>query len=87
LTKHLVYVEAKAQKHLKNLPKKDQERIVEVLNALENSGFSARIDIKKLQGYQRHYRVRMGNYRIRFELSLDQSIIVYSISQREKAYE
>ena len=87
MTKHLVYVEAKAQKHLKNLPKKDQERIVEVLNALENSGFSARIDIKKLQGYQRHYRVRMGNYRIRFELSLDQSIIVYSISQREKAYE
>ena len=87
MTKHLVYVEAKAQKQLKKLPRNDRERIIAVLNVLENSGFSARIDIKKLQGFQGHYRIRLGSYRIRFELSSDQSIIVYSISQREKAYE
>jgi len=83
----LVFVEAKAQKQLRKVPKSDQERIIEVLNTLENEGLSARIDIKRLRGYQRHYRIRSGDYRIRFELSADQTIVVYSISQREKAYE
>ena len=66
---------------------RDQKRIVEVLNTLEKEGLSARLDIKKLRGYQRHFRIRLGDYRIRFELSIDQTIVVYSISQREKAYE
>jgi mRNA-degrading endonuclease RelE of RelBE toxin-antitoxin system len=57
------------------------------LKKLEEEGLSARIDIKRLRGYRRHYRVRLGNYRIRFELSADQTIVFYSISQRESAYE
>lgn len=87
MPKHLVFVEGKAQKQFKKVPKVDQGRIIEVLNALEKEGLSARIHIKKLRGYQRHYRIRLGNYRMRFELSADQTIVVYSISQREKAYE
>ncbi len=54
---------------------------------LEKDGLSARLDIKKLHGYKSHFRVRLGDYRIRFELSVDQTIIVYSISLRDKAYE
>jgi mRNA interferase RelE/StbE len=87
LTKHLVFVEVKAQKQFKKVPKRDQERIIEVLNTLEKEGLSARLDIKKLRGYQRHFRIRLGDYRLRFEFSADQTIVVYSISQREKAYE
>jgi mRNA interferase RelE/StbE len=87
LPKYLVFVEAKAQKQFRKLPKVDQDRIIEVLNTLEKEGLAARIHIKKLQGYQRHYRIRLGNYRIRFELSADQAIVVYSISPRENAYE
>jgi len=87
LTKHLVFVEVKAQKQLKKMPKRDKERIIEVLNTLEKEGLSAGLDIKKLRGYQRHFRVRLGDYRLRFELSSDQTIVVYSISQREKTYE
>ena len=68
------------------MPKRDIERIIEVLNILEKEGLSARLDIKKLRGYQRHFRVRLGDYRLRFELSSDQTIVIYSISQREKAY-
>jgi len=83
----LVFVEAKAQKQFRNFPKSDQDRILEVLNILEKQGISARLDIKKLRGYRGHYRVRVGDYRIRFELSGNQRIVVYSISQREKAYE
>ena len=87
MTKHSVFLEAKAQKQLKKVPVRDQERIVEVLNTLEKEGLSARLDIKMLRGYQRHFRIRLGDYRLRFELSFDQTIVVYSISQREKAYE
>jgi hypothetical protein len=50
LIKHLVFVEVKAQKQLKKAPKRDQERIIEVLNTLEREGLSARLDIKKLRG-------------------------------------
>jgi mRNA interferase RelE/StbE len=87
LTKHLVFVEVRAHRQFKKVPKHDQERIVEVLHMLEKEGLSARLDFKKLQGYQRHFRIRLGDYRIRFELSTDQTIVVYSISHREKAYE
>jgi mRNA interferase RelE/StbE len=87
LSKHLVFIEAKAQKQLKKLPKRDQTRIIEALSTLGVEGLSARLDIKNLRGYQRHFRIRSGDYRIRFELSPDQKILVYSISQREKAYE
>ena len=87
MTKHSIFLEAKAQKQLKKVPVHDQERIIEVLNTLEKEGLSARLDIKMLRGYQRHFRIRLGDYRLRFELSADQTIVVYSISQREKAYE
>ena len=87
MTKHSVFLEAKAQKQLKKVPVRDQARLIEVLNTLEKEGLSARLDIKMLRGYQRHFRIRLGDYRLRFELSFDQTIVVYSISQREKAYE
>jgi len=87
LPKHLVFVEAKAQKQLKKLPKDDQERIIIVLNALEEEGLSARIHIKILRGYQRHYRIRAGDYKILFELSAAKKIVVYSIFQHENASE
>jgi mRNA interferase RelE/StbE len=54
---------------------------------LEKEGLSSRLDIKKLRGYRSHFRVRLGDYRVRFELSVDQTIVVYTISLRAKAYE
>jgi len=47
LTKHLVFVEANAQKQLKKMPVRDQTRIIEVLDTLEKEGLSARLDIKQ----------------------------------------
>ena len=86
MTKYSVFVEAKAQKQFKKLPKDDQARITNVLSELEQEGLIARIHIKKLQGYKKHYRIKTGNYRLLLEVSADQ-IVVYSISQRENAYE
>jgi mRNA interferase RelE/StbE len=88
LPKYTVLIESKAKKHFRKMPKTQQTRILTALKALEAEGLSNKLDIKKLQGYQHHYRIRVGKLvRIRFELSVDRTIIVYSISTREKAYE
>ena len=85
---YTLLVEGKAKKQFKRLPKNQQTRILAALETLEAEGLSNKLDIKKLQGYLHHYRIRVGKLiRIRFELSADRTIIVYSISTREKAYE
>ncbi|MDI9578118.1 MAG: hypothetical protein QM398_08300 [Thermoproteota archaeon] len=48
MTKNLVFLEAKAQKQLEKLSVQDQARIIKVLNALEEQGLSAMLDIKML---------------------------------------
>ena len=44
-----------------------------------------RLDIKKLRGCKNHYRLRVGNYRILFELERPRRIIVYAILPRKQA--
>ncbi len=88
MPKYLVFVESKAKKQFKKMPKEQQTRILTALKTFEDEGFSNRLDIKKLRGYKNHYRIRVGKIiRVRFELSADRTIVVYSISTREKAYE
>lgn len=86
LPEPLVFIERKAQKQLKKLPEDAQNRINEALYILQDDGFSIKLDIKKLQGYQKHYRIRVGKQRILFELSADKTIVVYAILPRETAY-
>ena len=86
MTKFLVYVERKAKKQLEKLPENTRNRIVEALNVLELEGFSMELDIKKLQGYRNHYRIRVGKHRVLFEFSADKTIIVYAVLPRETAY-
>jgi len=88
LPRYTVLVESKAKKQFKKMPQNQQTRILSALATLEAEGLSNKLDIKKLQGYRHHYRIRVGKLiRLRFELSADRTIIVYSISTREKAYE
>jgi len=44
-----------------------------------------RLDIKKLKGYNNHYRIRVGNYRILFFRETGEAR-VYDISIRSNAY-
>ena len=41
----------------------------------------------KLKGMKDRYRIRVGNYRILFELRPNKEIIVFAILPRERAYE
>jgi mRNA-degrading endonuclease RelE of RelBE toxin-antitoxin system len=44
------------------------------------------LDVKKLQGLGKSYRVRVGDYRLLLDLSEEGSIVVYAILPRETAY-
>lgn len=83
---YTVFIEKKAYKQLEKLSEDTYNRIIEVLHTLRDEGFSIKLDIKKLQGYRTHYRIRIGKYRILFELRAEKTIIVYAILPRETAY-
>ncbi|SFM33640.1 mRNA interferase RelE/StbE [Nitrosomonas nitrosa] len=63
----------RAIKDLKDLPKLDVKKIIEKIKVLEN-GLSG--DTKKLTNFSPEYRLRVGNYRVLFEIE-NHKIIIY----------
>ena len=67
-----------AKKALQDLPAKDRLRVEPALDALERDPFSG--DIKRLDPPA--WRRRVGNYRIFFDLFMDQHLIVVTAIKR-----
>ncbi len=86
MPKNSVFIDKKAQRQLEKLPSKLHDRINDAISILQEEGFSRSLDIKKLQGLGKSYRIRVGKHRILFELAIDGSIVVYAILPRETAY-
>ena len=83
--KYKVFLERKAQKQLETLNYSINKVIKDKISKLK-IGFSPELDIKKLKGYKNHYRLRVGGYRVLFELQEGYVIVVYAILPRKKAY-
>jgi len=86
LQRYHVFLEKKAVKQLEKLSEDTRSRIVEALHTLRDEGFSRRLDIAKLRGYKTQYRLRIGKYRILFELRPEKTIVVYAVLPRKVAY-
>ena len=56
-----------AVKQLKKIPKSDQKRISTQVDSLE-AGLKGKTNIKKLTNHQYDYRLRVGNYRVLFNV-------------------
>ncbi len=80
-----VLVKKKISDKIDKFPSELNNRIKEVLKELETTWPMCRLDIKKLKGYDNHYRIRVGDYRILFfrESGIAK---VYDISHRRDAY-
>ena len=65
-----------AQKDFRKLPASDQGRVKAALLAMREDRF--RGDIKRLRGQPIAWRRRVGNYRIVYDLYLEQRLIVVS---------
>jgi mRNA interferase RelE/StbE len=67
---------------LKALPKLAQRRIIAKIEALRNDLAG---DVKKLTGFTPEYRLRVGDYRVLFEVEGNR-VIIYRILHRKDAY-
>lgn len=81
-----VLLSKRTQKFLKSIPVKQQAIFFAKLDLLIAG--SPLLDIKKLQGYQFLYRIRVGDYRIVYEPdALKQVVYVIIIAHRKEVYE
>ncbi len=58
-------IRTRASKDLRDMAKQDAERILNAINALK-SGLHG--DVKKLTNHSPSYRLRVGNWRVLFEI-------------------
>ncbi|WP_336244970.1 type II toxin-antitoxin system RelE family toxin [Richelia sinica] len=57
-----------------------------MINKIEAMQDDLQGDVKRLTNFTPEYRLRVGDYRVLFELE-EQNIIVYRVKHRSKAYE
>jgi Cytotoxic translational repressor of toxin-antitoxin stability system len=72
----------KAIKDLKALPKSQAQRIMQKIVALEEGLGN---EVKKLTDFTPEYRLRVGDYRVLFEIE-NQEIVIYRVKHRKHAY-
>lgn len=63
-----------AQKEFHKIPAKDQSRVKDALLAMQQDPFSG--DIRRLKGQPTAWRRRVGNYRIVYDLYVEERRIV-----------
>jgi mRNA interferase RelE/StbE len=72
-----------AAKELLRLERSTRERILESLEWLSSRPRSAVLDIKRLQAALPLYRLRVGDYRVVYEL-VDRRLVVYVVRVRHR---
>ena len=81
IKKYSIELKKRAIKELKKINKKDQKNIFKKIEKLPN----LEGDIKKLTNFTPEYRLRVGSYRVLFEIE-DNKIIIYTIKHRRESY-
>jgi mRNA interferase RelE/StbE len=69
-----LHITGPAQKEFRKLLPKDQARVKNALLAMQQDPFSG--DIKRLKGQTSSWRRRVGNYRIVYDLHVEEQLIV-----------
>jgi mRNA-degrading endonuclease RelE of RelBE toxin-antitoxin system len=64
----------------------DRETALRILAALDRFARTGEGDIKKLQGDSGDLRLRVGDYRVRFNEEPPGTILVHSVLHRSEAY-
>ena len=69
-----LHITGPAQKEFQKLPARDQARVKDALLAMQQDPFSG--DIKRLKGQGAAWRRRVGNYRIVYDLHVEEHRVV-----------
>ena len=68
---------------MRRIQKRDATRIADALEKMTTDLIG---DVKRLTNFTPEYRLRVGNYRVLFEIENEENIIVYRIIHRREAY-
>lgn len=77
-----IEIRKRAEKDLASIPKSDAQYIADAIFSMKDGLVG---DIKKLSNFSPEYRLRVGSWRILFEVS-KKKIIIYRILHRKEAY-
>lgn len=76
-----------ARKEFERLPVKLRAKVTEALQLLAQNPYSELLKIKKMKGAADLYRVRLGDYRILYELRKKRLVVVViKIGHRREVY-
>lgn len=79
----MVRIDKRAIKDLSKLDKKEAQKILLKIDTLEN--FPNVVNCKKLTNFEPPFRLRVGNYRVLFDI-VDNNIVVYRVRDRKESY-
>ena len=75
-------------KFLTKISKKEAKRIVEKIEILDKNPLSKELDVKKLATSKRSFRLRIGNFRVIFEVDFEKKIIyIHEVGFRGSIYQ
>ncbi len=77
-----VQFKPRAVKDIERLPSRVQNRLLARIEEMSND---LKGDVKKLTNLMPEYRLRVGDYRVLFEIE-DRMIVIYRIRHRREAY-
>jgi mRNA interferase RelE/StbE len=75
-----------AEKDLKDIDRQYIPRIVEIVDFLSNHPFPSQH--RKLRGGEASYRIRVGDYRIVYQVDIENKrVVIYRVRHRKDAYQ
>ncbi|MCZ7583173.1 MAG: type II toxin-antitoxin system RelE/ParE family toxin [Deltaproteobacteria bacterium] len=77
-----IYLKPQAIKDLEGLSAADRRRVTQKMEGLRNTPWTG---VKKLTNYSPEYRLRIGSFRVLFEVE-EESVMIYRIVPRKEAY-
>jgi mRNA interferase RelE/StbE len=81
--RYAVELKPRARKDLRRIPKADAARVVEALEKLEEDLTG---DVKRLTAFSPEHRLRVGDYRVLFEIEENDRVVVYRVRHRRESY-
>ncbi len=85
MAKFSVEISRTAERQISQLPRVEQIRVLKVIAQLENDPTPA--GCRKLQGHDKTFRIRVGDYRVIYDLDLKRVVVVVlKVGHRKEIY-
>jgi mRNA interferase RelE/StbE len=85
MAQYKIEISASAERQLKKIRREDTVRILRSISLLAND--PRPIGCRKMSGYDDVYRIRVGNYRVIYEIDGKQiTIVILKIGHRKEVY-